>query len=52
MVLEISLKPFSQQVGKQKQYLFEARDITSRKLMEDKLYQRVEACVITTSSSL
>ncbi|MCV5688976.1 PAS domain-containing protein, partial [Escherichia coli] len=36
----ISLKPFSQQVGKQKQYLFEARDITSRKLMEDKLYQR------------
>ncbi|HAS6727529.1 EAL domain-containing protein [Vibrio parahaemolyticus] len=40
MVLEISLKPFSQQVGKQKQYLFEARDITSRKLMEDKLYQR------------
>ncbi|MFH0233782.1 EAL domain-containing protein [Vibrio diabolicus] len=40
LVLEISLKPFSQQVGNQKQYLFEARDITSRKLMEDKLYQR------------
>jgi len=40
LVLEISLKPFSQQVGNHKQYLFEARDITSRKLMEDKLYQR------------
>ncbi|NMU24913.1 PAS domain S-box protein, partial [Vibrio parahaemolyticus] len=38
--LEVSLKPFSQQVGNHKQYLFEARDITSRKLMEDKLYQR------------
>lgn len=40
MVLEVSLKPFSQQVGDQEQYLFEARDITSRKAMEDKLYQR------------
>ncbi|MBO0216263.1 PAS domain-containing protein, partial [Vibrio sp. Vb2880] len=40
LVLEVSLKPFSQQVGNHKQYLFEARDITSRKLMEGKLYQR------------
>ncbi|WP_282066895.1 ABC transporter substrate binding protein [Vibrio rotiferianus] len=40
MVLEVSLKPFSQKVGNENQYLFEARDITSRKLMEDKLYQR------------
>ncbi|WP_404973357.1 EAL domain-containing protein [Vibrio campbellii] len=40
MVLEVSLKPFSQQVANQEQYLFEARDITSRKAMEDKLYHR------------
>lgn len=40
IVLEVSLKPFSSQAKKAPRYLFEARDITSRKVMEDKLYKR------------
>ncbi len=40
LVLEVSLKPLSQLLGREQQYLFEARDITSRKMMENKLYQR------------
>lgn len=40
MMLEVSLKPLHS-VGEQRgEYLFEARDITSRKLMEEKLYKR------------
>ncbi|MGF1752190.1 EAL domain-containing protein [Vibrio makurazakiensis] len=40
VVLEISLKPLPNQNQNQAQMLFEARDITSRKLTENKLFQR------------
>lgn len=40
ILLEVSLKPLSASAGQEVQYLFEARDITSRKLIEDKLYKR------------
>lgn len=40
ILLEISLKPLNASAVGEMQYLFEARDITSRKLMEEKLYKR------------
>lgn len=39
IVLEVSLKPIPSVQGR-KQFLLEARDITSRKITEDRLYQR------------
>ncbi|USD41111.1 EAL domain-containing protein [Vibrio sp. SCSIO 43135] len=40
MVLEITLKQMQIKSDREHQYLFEARDITSRKITEDKLFQR------------
>ncbi|MGD8173762.1 EAL domain-containing protein [Vibrio sp. TRT 21S02] len=40
MVLEVTLKLLPELADNQAQYLFEARDITSRKVTEEKLYQR------------
>ncbi len=40
MVLEISLKPMPGSEEDDIQFLFEARDVTSRKLAENKLFQR------------
>lgn len=40
MVLDISLKPMPISEGDDIQFLFEARDITSGKLVENKLFQR------------
>ncbi|MEZ9062808.1 MULTISPECIES: EAL domain-containing protein [unclassified Vibrio] len=40
MVLDISLKPMPGSEDEDIQFLFEARDVTSRKLAENKLFQR------------
>ncbi|CAK3186257.1 diguanylate cyclase [Vibrio crassostreae] len=40
MVLDISLKPMPGNEKEDTQFLFEARDVTSRKLAENKLFQR------------
>ena len=40
LVLDISLKPMPDSESNELQFLFEARDVTSRKLAENKLFQR------------
>lgn len=40
MMLEVSIKPLPQGLSTRSKYLLEARDITSRKLTEEKLIQR------------
>lgn len=40
IVLDISLKPMPDTESNELQFLFEARDVTSRKLAENKLFQR------------
>ncbi|MGF1698254.1 EAL domain-containing protein [Vibrio lamellibrachiae] len=40
LVLELSLKPLNKLEDKSPRYLLEARDITTRKITEDKLFQR------------